>query len=51
MAENPQKTFFRCTVCNDVHFGVAGPEVCPTCKQVNVYVAITQDEARRMTGL
>lgn len=47
----PDKKFFRCTVCNDIHYGVAGPEVCPTCKQVNVYVEIDASEAKTVTGL
>jgi rubrerythrin len=27
----PQKTYWRCTVCGDLHYGVAAPETCPTC--------------------
>jgi ferredoxin-thioredoxin reductase catalytic subunit len=41
-----KKSFFRCTVCNDVHYGIAGPKVCPTCKAENVYVSIEEKEAR-----
>ena len=27
----PNKTYWRCTVCNDLHYGVQAPEKCPTC--------------------
>lgn len=45
------KQFFRCTVCNDIHYGIAGPEICPTCKQVNVYVKIDAAEAKKVMKL
>ena len=45
------KKFWRCTVCNDIHYGAAGPELCPTCKQKNVYVEIDKKEAKKVTGL
>jgi len=45
------KKYFRCTVCNDVHYGEAGPETCPTCHQKNVYVEIEQKEAKNVMGL
>jgi rubrerythrin len=41
------KTFWRCTVCGDVHFGIAGPEICPTCKNKNTYVATSQADAKK----
>ncbi len=44
------KTFWRCTVCGDVHYGLAGPEECPTCRQKNTYVAITPQEAKLIQG-
>ncbi len=40
-----EKQFWRCTVCNDIHYGIAGPETCPTCQQKNVYVKIDRSEA------
>ncbi|MEM4268272.1 MAG: hypothetical protein QXK37_05590 [Candidatus Woesearchaeota archaeon] len=46
----PSKKFFRCSVCNDVHFGVASPEICPTCKAKNAYKEITKDEAKKSQG-
>jgi rubrerythrin len=40
------KTFWRCRVCGDVHYGLAGPEFCPTCKNKNTYVSIDKKEAK-----
>ena len=45
------KKFFRCNVCNDVHFGNAGPEKCPTCQAENAYVEIDKEEAKNVMGL
>jgi len=42
------KKFWRCTVCNDIHYGMAGPEICPTCKQKDVYVEIEVQEAKKV---
>jgi len=25
------KRYWRCFVCNDIHYGVRPPEICPTC--------------------
>ncbi len=47
----PEKKFWRCTVCKDVHYGIAGPETCPTCKQVNKYVESDAAEAKTLMGL
>ena len=46
----PDKKFWRCTVCNDIHYGVAGPEKCPTCQQINKYVEIDKEEAKNILG-
>jgi len=45
-----KKRYWRCFVCNDIHYGVAPPELCPTCKALNAYVEISADEARRILG-
>lgn len=46
-----QKTFWRCTVCGDIHYGLKGPETCPTCHQIGKYVAIEKEEAvKQMTA-
>ncbi len=31
------KKLFKCRICGDIHWGVAGPEVCPTCGFKKVY--------------
>lgn len=44
------KTFWRCNVCNDVHYGIAGPKTCPTCQTKNVYVEVIKEEAQKVMG-
>ena len=39
------KKFFRCNVCNDIHYGAAGPELCPTCNTKDAYVEVDKAEA------
>jgi rubrerythrin len=46
-----EKKFFRCNVCNDIHHGVLGPEICPTCKAENAYVEVSKEEAKKITDL
>jgi len=56
MVENPAgrapmtKRYWRCFVCNDIHAGIAPPELCPTCKVLNAYVEISDAEARTILG-
>jgi len=45
------KNFFRCNVCNDIHYGVAGPEICPTCSTKNAFVEVDQEEAKKVMKL
>ena len=45
-----KKRYWRCFVCNDIHYGVAPPELCPTCKVLHAYVEISADEARKLLG-
>jgi len=45
------KKYFRCNVCNDIHYGMLGPEICPTCAAKNAYVEIDEKEARYVMGL
>jgi len=40
------KKYWRCHVCNDIHWGLAPPDLCPTCKVQNAYVEIFSGEAR-----
>jgi len=46
-----KKTFWRCFVCNDIHFGFRPPEICPTCKVKNAYIEIAAAEAKIITGV
>jgi len=45
------KKFWRCFVCNDIHYGVRPPEICPTCLVKNAYVEISSTEARKISGM
>jgi len=42
------KKYWRCFVCNDIHYGVKPPEICPTCMVKNAYVEISSEEALRI---
>jgi len=44
------KKFWRCFICNDIHYGVKPPEICPTCLVKNAYVEISSNEAMKITG-
>ncbi len=45
------KKFWRCFVCNDIHYGVKPPEICPTCLVKNAYVEISSEEAKKISGM
>ncbi|MBW2967643.1 hypothetical protein KY362_04100 [Candidatus Woesearchaeota archaeon] len=45
------KKFWRCNVCNDVHHGNAGPEICPTCFAKNAYCEADAREAANVQGM
>lgn len=45
------KKFWRCNVCNDVHYGIKPPEVCPTCLARYAYVEISSAEAEKVTAV
>jgi rubrerythrin len=47
----PEKKFWRCNVCNDIHFGLASPKICPTCQAENAYVEIDENEAKKVMRL
>jgi len=49
--ELPFKTWFRCTVCNDVHYGMVAPEICPTCRNINSFVQVPEIEAEVTGGI
>jgi ferredoxin-thioredoxin reductase catalytic chain len=46
-----KKTFFRCTVCNDIHYGNSAPEICPTCQSINSFVSIEGKEVEIVVKL
>ncbi len=45
------KKYWRCFVCNDIHYGLASPDICPTCKVENAYIEISSHEAKNVTFL
>jgi ferredoxin-thioredoxin reductase catalytic chain len=45
------KKFWRCYVCNDIHYGVKPLEICPTCLAKNAYVEISSAEANKISGV
>ncbi len=45
------KKYWRCFVCNDIHYGVKPPEICPTCMVKNAYVEISSEEAKKISGI
>jgi ferredoxin-thioredoxin reductase catalytic subunit len=44
------KKFWRCNVCNDVHYGLKPPAECPTCKAMNAFVEVSEKEAKTVMG-
>ena len=44
------KKFWKCSVCGDIHYGMNGPAVCPTCSTKNAYKEITKDDAKKSLG-
>ena len=46
----PMKKYWRCFVCNDIHYGVKPPEVCPTCRAVNAFVEVSSAEAGQVSS-
>ncbi len=47
----PMKNFWRCFVCNDIHYGVKPPEICPTCLAKSAYAEISSEEAKKISSL
>ena len=45
------KKFWRCFVCNDLHYGLKPPEICPTCLVRKAYVEISSREAEKIGSL
>jgi len=47
----PEKSRYRCTVCNDIHFGTVAPKTCPTCGYKDAYVKVPSIEAETVEGI
>ena len=45
------KRYWRCFVCNDIHYGLRPPDICPTCGVPHAYVEVTSEEARKVGSL
>jgi len=41
----PTKRYWRCFICNDIHYGFYPPELCPTCNVKNAYIEVSSAEA------
>jgi rubrerythrin len=44
------KKYFICKVCGDIHYGSAGPVICPTCQSKDAYVPIAMESAKKTMG-
>ncbi|MDD1768559.1 MAG: hypothetical protein LUQ55_01080 [Methanomassiliicoccales archaeon] len=44
------KRLWRCFVCNDIHFGLKGPKVCPTCGAKDAFVLVDNSESLKVIG-
>lgn len=44
------KRLWRCHVCNDLHYGVGPPLICPTCGARGAFVQVDRDEALKIIG-
>jgi rubrerythrin len=44
------KNFFKCRVCGDIHYGMNGPAICPTCQTKNAYESIDKETAKKAMG-
>ncbi len=45
------KKYWRCFVCNDIHYGMKPPEICPTCLVKNAYIETSSEEAKKTSSL
>lgn len=43
-----EKKFYRCYVCNDIHYGLFRPLTCPSCNTEKGYVELTGSEAEKI---
>lgn len=42
------KKFWRCHVCNDIHYGIKPPGICPTCIVKDAYIEVSSEEALKV---
>ncbi len=45
------KKFWRCTVCNDIHYGLRPPGTCPTCIVERAYIEVSSEEAAKICSV
>jgi rubrerythrin len=45
------KKYWKCKVCGDIHYGNAGPEMCPTCETKNAYEEVDKEKAKETMGM
>jgi len=43
-----RKKFWRCNVCNDIHYGLKPPKQCPTCGALDAFVICDTNEAMKV---
>jgi ferredoxin-thioredoxin reductase catalytic chain len=44
------KKFWRCHVCNDIHYGTKPPAICPTCGAKNAFALSDRNEGMLCQG-
>ena len=44
------KTYFKCKICGDIHYGSSPPDICPTCQNKKVYDPIDKANAKKEMG-
>lgn len=47
-AKSNMKSYWLCTICGDIHYGIYPPKLCPTCEIEDVYVQISEEEAKKL---
>ena len=44
------KSLWRCHVCNDIHLGLKGPDVCPSCGARDAFARSDHSESMKVIG-
>jgi len=42
------KKYFKCKICGDIHYGAAGPVICPTCGHEKAYLEVKKEDALKL---